>query len=411
MPIRDRLAPFSRTGPAPVGRITCPSAIPQTQRERFHDATDTGPLHGPTGTAGVSPAPSARRSYPSSYPDSTGHDDRYHYDGLYQVTRREQGSLTLDQTAVCGVPAEAEAFAYDPTGNCRTASRYDLERGSASLHPPLSASAPFQWLGYRKDEAGATVLDQERKNNRDNQIVQFDGSGAGVSYDKAGNALRMPPTRLGDWAQHYRLTWDAWNRLVRVQTDDEFAPPVAEYAYDGAFRRITVSNGILTIGTYYNDLWRPVEERLEGQSDPLRQYVWGARPGHRDELILRDRDTGGGSLDERLYCLMDYFDPTAVIDPSGGVVERYGWSAFGQRRVMDADWAPRSSSAYAFDFGFHGQFLDSDTGYYNYGYRYYSPQIGRWLSKDPIGESGGANLSSYSNNNSKNTAVPQQGRD
>lgn len=116
------------------------------------------------------------------------------------------------------------------------------------------------------------------------------------------------------------------------------------------------------------------------------QYVWGARPGHRDELILRDRAA------DRLYCLMDYFDPTAVIDPTGAVVERYGWSAFGQRRVMDADWEPLASSAAAFDFGFHGQFLDSDTGYYNYGYRYYSPEIGRWLSRDPIGERGGSNL-------------------
>ncbi|WP_425606517.1 RHS repeat-associated core domain-containing protein [Prosthecobacter fusiformis] len=26
------------------------------------------------------------------------------------------------------------------------------------------------------------------------------------------------------------------------------------------------------------------------------------------------------------------------------------------------------------------------SGYYNYGYRYYSPELGRWLSRDPIGE-------------------------
>jgi len=52
------------------------------------------------------------------------------------------------------------------------------------------------------------------------------------------------------------------------------------------------------------------------------------------------------------------------------VVERYDWSAFGQQRVMDADWAPQESSAVSFDFGFHGQFHDSETGYYNYGYRY-----------------------------------------
>ncbi len=35
-----------------------------------------------------------------------------------------------------------------------------------------------------------------------------------------------------------------------------------------------------------------------------------------------------------------------------------------------------------------------------YGYRYYAPQLGRWLSKDPIGERGGVNLSGFVSNNS-----------
>ncbi len=54
--------------------------------------------------------------------------------------------------------------------------------------------------------------------------------------------------------------------------------------------------------------------RVLRTGDPTKSWLstfWGARPGHRDELILRDRDTtgDGGLLDERLYCLMDYFKP------------------------------------------------------------------------------------------------------
>lgn len=125
----------------------------------------------------------------------------------------------------------------------------------------------------------------------------------------------------------------------------------------------------------------------------VAQYVWGARPGHRDELILRDRDTtGDGVLDERLYCLMDYFNPVAVVDTAGDVKERYAWSAFGVRSVMAPNWAARAASAFAWEFGFHGQFLDGETGWYDYGFRYFSPPLGRWLSKDPIGERGGSNL-------------------
>jgi len=32
------------------------------------------------------------------------------------------------------------------------------------------------------------------------------------------------------------------------------------------------------------------------------------------------------------------------------------------------------------------KYLDKETGLYYYGYRYYSPTLGRWLSRDPIGE-------------------------
>ena len=37
-------------------------------------------------------------------------------------------------------------------------------------------------------------------------------------------------------------------------------------------------------------------------------------------------------------------------------------------------------------------------GLYYYGYRYYSPVLGRWLSRDPIGEDGGLNLYGFVGN-------------
>jgi RHS repeat-associated protein len=50
------------------------------------------------------------------------------------------------------------------------------------------------------------------------------------------------------------------------------------------------------------------------------------------------------------------------------------------------------------NFAFHGQFSDSETGWVNYGFRYYVPLLGRWLGRDPIEERSGLNiLSSYAN--------------
>jgi RHS repeat-associated protein len=157
--------------------------------------------------------------------------------------------------------------------------------------------------------------------------------------------------------------------------------------------------------TYWSDRWKPLEERIGSSTTASRSYLWGERPGHRDDLVLRDRDTNGdGSLDERLYATMDYFNGTAVLNASGAVLERYAYSAFGERRITAADFSPRSTSSYAWDFGFQGQFRDAETGWYNYGYRFYVPELGRWINRDPIGERGGEYLYVISSNNVINRA-------
>ncbi len=55
-----------------------------------------------------------------------------------------------------------------------------------------------------------------------------------------------------------------------------------------------------------------------------------------------------------------------------------------------------------FNILFSTKYYDWETGLYYYGYRYYSPTIGRWLSRDPIGEKGGRNLYGFVDNNPLN---------
>ena len=44
---------------------------------------------------------------------------------------------------------------------------------------------------------------------------------------------------------------------------------------------------------------------------------------------------------------------------------------------------------------FQGQYYDQETGLHYNRYRYYSPYVGRYVSKDPIGLSGGHNIYQY----------------
>lgn len=53
---------------------------------------------------------------------------------------------------------------------------------------------------------------------------------------------------------------------------------------------------------------------------------------------------------------------------------------------LQEDFTPRmvNQSDYAWNWLFHGEFADELTGWFNYGYRYYIPEIGRWPSRDPL---------------------------
>ena len=49
-------------------------------------------------------------------PASTGPDQHFGYDGLYQVTERQRGLLNTNASAIGGIPAQQEDFSYDETG-------------------------------------------------------------------------------------------------------------------------------------------------------------------------------------------------------------------------------------------------------------------------------------------------------
>jgi RHS repeat-associated protein len=51
---------------------------------------------------------------------------------------------------------------------------------------------------------------------------------------------------------------------------------------------------------------------------------------------------------------------------------------------------------------FSSKYTDAETGLCYYGYRYYSPEVGRWLGRDPIGENGGINLYGMLGNDAAN---------
>jgi RHS repeat-associated protein len=228
------------------------------------------------------------------------------------------------------------------------------------------------------------------------------------TQNAVGNLTQTPqPLALGSG---YDLKYDAWNRLVEVKVTG--GSVVATHRYDGANRRVTKLTGANTQHYYYSDQWQILEERLNAGASADRRFVWGQR--YPDDLVLRDQ---GGA---RLYALHDYFHPTAVIDTTGAVQERYGYDGFGTPRYMTAAFGSRASSVHGWETLYGAYRYDLESGLYQVRNRYLHCKLGRWLSRDPLGEPGfevlpggknndlsdGPNLYAYIHNNPINTADP-----
>jgi RHS repeat-associated protein len=119
--------------------------------------------------------------------------------------------------------------------------------------------------------------------------------------------------------------------------------------------------------------------------------VWGI--DYIDSLVARDWQLSGTPV--RHYALNDGMSVTAIVNTSGVVQERYGYDSFGTSRVMDASFGALTDSAYGWETRFAGYRLDVGTKMYQVRFRYYHSGLGRWLSRDPIAEEGGANLYAY----------------
>ena len=82
-----------------------------------------------------------------------------------------------------------------------------------------------------------------------------------------------------------------------------------------------------------------------------------------------------------------------LTDAGGAVVAHYEYSPFGQQTAATGTYAATNP------FRFSAEYCDTETGLVYYNYRYYDSKLGRWMSKDPIGEGGSINVLSIANNN------------
>jgi RHS repeat-associated protein len=214
-----------------------------------------------------------------------------------------------------------------------------------------------------------------------------------LSYDADGNLT---------WDGLLAYTYDGADELTGVILPNGWK---TGYVYDGLGRRRIRKDYTWTNSAwaqtnevhYVYDGMNVIQER-NSNNVPLVTYTRGTDfsgssqgAGGIGGLLART-DANGSAY----YHTDGNGNVTALVNGSGTVVAKYLYDSFGNTLGL---WG---SLAAGNTYRFSSKEIDARTGLYYYGYRWYDPNLQRWLNHDPIGERGGLNLYGFVRNNPVN---------
>jgi RHS repeat-associated protein len=324
------------------------------------------------------------------------------YDGLDRLTQETSPQGTV-------------SYQYDAAGRRQTMSAtgqsvLDYTFDNANRLTQISQGSTTLGFGY--DSAGRRtavtlpngIVGMYAFDNADELTGITYASGATqigtltYSYDHAGRRTSVGGTLAGFVPPAYvpTLAYDGTNRLtswggtpLTYDADGNLTGfGSATYTWNARNQLTATSGGSSTFA--YDALGRRVSATISGTTatylyDGLNPTVTGGNlmlgSGALDEIFAQV-----GSSTTTSY-LRDGNNSTAALTASNAsIAGNYYYSPYGDSAKTGA-----TSSA----FQYTGRENDGATGLYYYRARYYSPQLGRFISEDPVGLGGGTNYYAY----------------
>jgi len=296
----------------------------------------------------------------------------------FDYTNDEIGRRTqrIDQSGA-GIPAcVTNSFSYNTRSELTSA-----EMGENS----------FSWIldniGNR-ESASRNGTNRIFEANELNQYASISNGGLKeLSYDFDGNLTNDAV---------FAHTFNGENRLVMsepLNVTNGSKRVQSAYDYQGRrFRKVVEtwdgsSWASSTTNIFVYDGFNLIQEQ-DGAGGVIRSYVRGL------DLSGTLQGAGGtGGLLAMISGSNTYFylgdangNITELVDTNGDVVAHYEWDAYGNRLNEPGENEPENP------FGFSSQYCDKETGLDMYIFRPYSPELERFVQRDPLGERGGIPL-------------------
>jgi len=295
---------------------------------------------------------------------------------ISNVTRNATNALTVAGTTT--MPATSV------TVNGSTASLYSDSTFAKSGFTPVDGSNTF------------TAIAQDSLSRLDtNSITVYLPTNAVYAYDQNGN-LTNDSKRV--------FTYDDENQLTGIVVSNEWK---AEFVYDGKMRRRIERNY-----EWRNSAWVKTSETrfvydgnvvLQERNENNTPVVTLTRGKDLSGTLEGAGGIGGLLARSEMSNVQSphaYFhadgngNVTMLIDTNQHVAAKYIFDPFG--RTLSKSGPLADANRYQFS----SKPLHDRSGLYDYLYRWYAPEIQRWVNRDPIGENGGYNLHVFAGNNS-----------
>jgi RHS repeat-associated protein len=259
----------------------------------------------------------------------------YQYNATKHVTRELRNNQPYDD------------FSYDAEQRLT-----DWTRGGLSNRWALSAEGNFNTVFVNN------AATETRTHNAAHAVTAINGGA--LTYDARG---RLLSDRNG---RSY-----VWNIDGNINTISRSSGERADFTFDALGRRVTRRVGAVTTA-FVHDQSEVVAEYDNGTL--ARSYVLGIEIDQPIAMRV-------GNV-HYFYARQVNKSIHALVQDNGTVVERYEYDPHGLRTIRAADGSVRTTSAVGNAYGYTGRYHDAAVGIIDFRARQYSPELGRFISRD-----------------------------
>ncbi|WP_080767808.1 RHS repeat domain-containing protein [Vibrio campbellii] len=318
-------------------------------------------------------------------------ENTYTYDSLYQLVQATGREMANAGQQSNHLPSATTPFSSDSSAYTNYTRTYTYDEAGNLIK--VSHSAPATSNNY------TTTLTVSDSSNRSVQSTLTENASDVDGFFTVGGQQKQ--LQLG---QH--LIWTPRNELLKVTpvVRDGDMNDVESYRYDAGSQRLLkvskqkAANTVQTLRALYLpgvELRSVTQDNTETES---LQVITLGEAGRAQVRVLHWEKGGPSEIsnDQVRYSYDSLIGSCNLeVDSSGHVISMEEYYPYGGTAILTA----RNQTEVKYKtVRYSGKERDA-TGLYYYGYRYYQPWVGRWLSSDPAGTVDGLNLYRMVRNN------------